>query len=94
MDKLMNAWIGYVIVINAISLFLMKLDQFYAVHRRWRISERTLLWVAFIGGAVGTWIAMYVFRHKVRKPKFVWLVPLFMCLHGIGLWAGVIYFNQ
>lgn len=40
-----------------------------------RISEKTLLFFAFFGGA-GAFIAMLVFRHKTRHKKFTLFVPL------------------
>ncbi|MFA7660142.1 MAG: DUF1294 domain-containing protein, partial [Anaerovoracaceae bacterium] len=44
--------------------------------RRRRISESTLLALAFLLGAPGVLIAMPVFRHKTKKPLFLVLVPL------------------
>jgi len=52
------------------------LDKRKAIKRRRRISESTLLALAFLLGAPGVLIAMPVFRHKTKKPLFLVLVPL------------------
>jgi excinuclease ABC subunit A len=41
-----------------------------------RISEKTLLLTSIIGGAIGILLGMIVFRHKIRKTKFLIIVPL------------------
>lgn len=43
-----------------------------------RIPEETLLCIAFIFGAVGSYIGMKVFHHKTRKWKFKLVVPFFI----------------
>jgi uncharacterized membrane protein YsdA (DUF1294 family) len=54
----------------------MGLDKRKAIKQRRRISESTLLALAFLLGAPGVLIAMFVFRHKTKKPLFLVLVPL------------------
>ena len=49
----------------------------------WRIPEATLIGIAAIGGGLGAYIGMQIFRHKTRKPLFTILVPLLMIL-----WLG------
>lgn len=66
----------YLILVNAAGCILMLLDKQFAIHHRWRIPEATLLAVAAIGGSVGTWIGMQLFRHKTKKPLFTIGVPL------------------
>ena len=64
------------VVLNVVSLVLFGIDKFEAINGGWRVSEATLLLVAFLGpfGATG---GMLFFRHKTRKAKFL-LVPIFM----------------
>ena len=40
-----------------------------------RIPERVLLWVARLGGGVGCWLGMMLFRHKTKHLKFVLGIP-------------------
>ncbi len=70
-------WI-YVAVINFVSFALHGIDKRKAVGGKWRIPEFTLLFTGFIGGAVGSFIGMKLFRHKTRKLKFRILVPVFI----------------
>ena len=50
-------------------------------NNEYRISEAALLTLALVGGSAGALLGMLVFRHKIRKPKFVILVPLFLIIH-------------
>lgn len=60
----------YVLFINLIGLLIMYIDKKKAKYGKWRISEKTLLIVALLGGSIGTIIGMYWFRHKTQKIKF------------------------
>lgn len=60
----------YFIIVNFIAFLLCYIDKRRAILGRWRISERLLLFVSFIGGAFGFLIGMYSFRHKTLKLKF------------------------
>ena len=66
----------YLVIINLISFLLMKIDKLLAIKNKRRISERTLITISIIGGTLGTTLGMVVFRHKIRKTKFILLFPL------------------
>ena len=53
------------------------IDKYRAIRGDWRISERRLLIYA-VFGAPGALAGMLVFRHKIRKLKFILLVPLIL----------------
>ena len=72
--------IWYLILINALALFIMLVDKQKAVAHAWRIPEATLLSVAVIGGSIGILCGMYIFRHKTRKWKFSVGVPLILAV--------------
>lgn len=67
--------------VNLLAFALYGVDKVKAKKGAWRISEATLLLVAFLGGSVGALLGMEVFRHKTRHAKFRILVPLFLILH-------------
>lgn len=69
---------AYLIIINAVGLVLMLVDKIKAQERRWRIPERTLFFVAFVGGSLGIVAGMQMFRHKTLHPEFSVGVPLIM----------------
>lgn len=60
----------YMLFINLIGLLVMYIDKKKAKYGRWRISEKTLLIIAMLGGSIGTITGMYWFRHKTQKIKF------------------------
>lgn len=70
----------YLIIINFASFFLYGIDKRRAKKNKWRISEKTLLIMAAIGGSVGALLGMTKFRHKTQKWKFKLLVPIFLIL--------------
>lgn len=70
----------YLIIINISSLLLMGIDKILAIKKKRRISEHTLIIISFFGGSIGTLLGMLIFRHKIRKPKFYILVPLFIII--------------
>lgn len=73
--------IWYLAAVNLITFTAFGIDKWKAVHKQWRIPEKTLLGLSFIGGAAGGLVAMHLFRHKTRKRKFAVGVPLMLILH-------------
>ena len=70
--------INYLIIINIISFIIMGLDKLFAIKNKRRISENTLLFLSIIGGVFGTTLGMIIFKHKIRKPKFLILIPIIL----------------
>ncbi|MBD9506449.1 DUF1294 domain-containing protein [Ensifer sp. ENS10] len=60
----------YAAYINILSFGLFWFDKRAARAGRWRISEQTLLTIAFLGGSPGAMAARHIFRHKTRKEPF------------------------
>ncbi|MEZ4768036.1 MAG: DUF1294 domain-containing protein [Caldilineales bacterium] len=55
----------------SVSLFLLYgIDKTQAVRKGWRVPEIVLHVLALIGGFIGGWLGMFIFRHKTRKPLF------------------------
>ena len=61
--------IGYVIVINVITLMMYGIDKWKAKHSKWRIPEATLLIMAAVGGSIGAWMGIKLFHHKTLHKK-------------------------
>lgn len=70
----------YLIVVNLASFLLMYIDKKKSQVGDWRISENTFLVLTVIGGGIGVQAAMYIFRHKTQKLKFVLLMPIIIAL--------------
>ena len=45
-----------------------------------------LLGLSLIGGSAGGLIAMYLFRHKIRKPAFAYGLPVMLLVQVIVCW--------
>ena len=75
----------YLILINAISLFLMLADKHKARKNRWRIPEAVLIWSAVFGGSLGTLAGMYRARHKTRHAKVSIGVPVILAVQVMAL---------
>ena len=71
----------YLIIINILEFFLMGIDKLKAIKQSWRIPEKTLLLIAFLGGSLGGIIGMIIFHHKTKKIKFKILYPLFLLIN-------------
>lgn len=66
----------YLILINAVSLLLMRTDKYKAKHHLFRTPEIVLFTSALIGGSLGCLLGMYIYRHKTKKPLFSIGLPL------------------
>lgn len=75
----------YLLIINALGFALMLVDKHKAKKNRWRIPERTLMTVAFLGGSVGSLIGMYTVRHKTQHPKFTMGIPVILAVQLVVL---------
>ncbi len=82
---------GYLLLLNLGSFLLYGADKRCAIRRAWRISERTLLLSAMLGGAAGALLGMWLFRHKTRKLRFTLGIPL---LFLIWLLAGIVLYSK
>ncbi|MGO7210198.1 DUF1294 domain-containing protein [Rhizobium ruizarguesonis] len=66
--------------LSVFSIYFM--DKQAARHGRRRISERTLLILALIGGSLGALAAQQLLRHKTRKEPFRSILAAILILHG------------
>ena len=81
-------WI-YVAVINIIGFLSMGIDKAKAKKGAWRVPEKTLFLFPLLGGGLGSWIGMYVFRHKTKHWYFVIGIPAIFFLEAVivvGVW--------
>jgi len=76
----------YLIIINILTFIFYGIDKLFAVYKKRRISEKTLLLFSFLGGCFGGLLGMYLFHHKTKKSKFKILMPIF-----ILIWIYVFY---
>jgi uncharacterized membrane protein YsdA (DUF1294 family)/cold shock CspA family protein len=67
-------------------------DKGAAERNRWRVTERTLQFLAVLGGWPGAWMAQQVLRHKTSKRSFqieFWIcVIVNLVVLGALIWKG------
>ena len=83
----MKYFIIYLLTINLLAISIMGIDKQKAKAHAWRIPEKPLFLVSLLGGSLGTWCGMYLFRHKTKHWYFVIGMPLILFLQI----AAIIY---
>ena len=78
----------YLCAINVITFLMYGVDKRKAKKNKFRISERTLIMGAVLGGCIGAFLGMRVFHHKTQKAKFYIGIPAIFLLQV----AAVLYF--
>lgn len=77
----MQIVIGYIIILNIVTFAVYGIDKVKAKKGAWRIPEKSLLLLAFVGGSLGAVAGMRFWRHKTLHPQFKWGVPLILLFH-------------
>lgn len=80
----------YLLCVNVVTFFVYGVDKSKAKRGAYRISEKTLLTLAAIGGSIGAGAGMWFFRHKTKKAKFFLGVPIIFLIQ-VSIW---IYFMR
>lgn len=79
----MDLLIAYLLLINAAGLLIMLIDKRKAIKNRWRIPEKTMFTLAILGGSLGVYTGMQLFRHKTKHAKFSIGVPVILAIQII-----------
>ena len=88
----------WLLIINVAALAAYGVDKLLAklkehAHKTRRIPEKTLLLLAALGGGIGAWLAMELFRHKTQHRSFRICVPLFTLIWIVVVGGLYLYFN-
>lgn len=80
--------VGYLVLVNIWAFALMGFDKYRAKKKgARRIRERTLFLSALLGGGLGAFLGMWVFRHKTKHWYFVAGIPLIALAEAaLGIW--------
>ena len=81
----MEIFIIYICIISLISIIVTVCDKDFAIHRKWRVRESTLLILSALGGSVAMYITMQLIRHKTRHIKFMLGIPIIFIIQLIIL---------
>lgn len=88
MTTLLLCWLTY-LAFNFLVYLVYWWDKEAARNGDRRVSESTLLWLAFLGGSAGAVFAQQNLRHKTRKEPFRSILISIVVLH-IGLVLSLI----
>lgn len=88
----MRYLLPYLLTVNAAAFLLMLIDKEKAKKRKYRIPEDTLMGIAMLGGSLGAWFGMQVFRHKTKHRKFTLGIPLIIGVQVLIALIGLSYF--
>jgi len=70
---------------SIIGFIMMGMDKKKAEEHKWRISEKSLFLIAFIGGSAGVLLGMWFYHHKTRHIRFLIGIPLILLIQAAGL---------
>lgn len=80
-DKIIYFFIIYFLVISLITVIITCADKYKAKHKKWRISENTLMILGLFGGALAEYLTMKLIRHKTLHKKFMLGLPFLIIIH-------------
>lgn len=83
----------WIILLSVIGFVVMGIDKRRAIHHKYRIAEKKLWLIAIVGGAIGTFLGMIVWRHKIRKLHFVFGFICLAILDWMLLLSGIWNFD-
>lgn len=89
----MELLIIYILIINVVAFCVSGLDKSAAIHNRSRVPEKTLFLLAAIGGSVGIYASMFLFRHKTKHVSFMLGIPMIIAIQIIFVWIFYIKNN-
>ena len=75
----------YLAVMTIVTFFAYGIDKLKAKANAWRVPEKVLLLMSFLGGAVGGVLGMKVFRHKTKHWYFTAVNILGIIVHIVLL---------
>ena len=90
---MLKYYVCWLLLMSAVTFFLMGWDKHLARSRRRRIPERVLLGWAAAGGALGGVLAMQLFRHKTLHRVFRVGVPVILAVQLLLAAAIALYWN-
>ena len=74
----------YFLIINFLGFVVCFYDKKASKTKgKMRIPESTLFTISIVGGSLGFWIGMYLFKHKTKHLYFIIGIPLIIVIQMI-----------
>ena len=80
MNTLHSCLAYFLLTINVVTFIVYGIDKYKAKKAKWRISEATLIMLAFLGGSIGAWLGVKVLHHKTMHKKFKYGIPAILLM--------------
>lgn len=71
----------FIALMNLIGMFIMWYDKSQAIAGSRRVPEKRIFLIGFLGGAIGVWLGMNLFRHKTKHALFVAGIPILVVIN-------------
>jgi uncharacterized membrane protein YsdA (DUF1294 family) len=82
--------LAYFIAVNLMGLIIMVNDKNRARQNKYRIRESSIWKAAILGGAVGCYAGMKIYRHKTKHSSFKYGLPALSLIELIT-YAGLAF---
>lgn len=83
-EKILAVWL---VLINLISVIVCIFDKSRAKRGGWRVRERTLWVLTFLGGGAGMYLTMRLIRHKTLHKSFMIGIPFVIILQIMAVFC-------
>lgn len=80
--------LAFLLLLNLLTFLMFGWDKRAARRNKARIPESRLYALTALGGGVGAWTAIRVFRHKTIKTSFRWRLRIATILSVVTWIAG------
>ena len=85
--------IFWLVGINISTFIAYGVDKKAAIRKSWRVPEKDLHLLEFLGGWIGAWVAQKVFRHKTSKKSYQNIYKLMIFLELVAIYGLLKFFG-
>ena len=83
----------HLVAINISTFIAYGVDKRAAQQGQWRVSEKDLHMLEFLGGWIGALMGQRFFRHKTTKKSYQAMYKLMIVLEFAGIWFILKFLN-
>ncbi len=85
--------IFWLVGINITTFVAYGVDKRAAIKKSWRVPEKDLHTLEFLGGWIGAYIAQKLFKHKTSKKSYQTIYKLMIFMEFIAIWGLLKFFG-